>query len=99
MPIHLITVRITNVNENKNCLIFYFRITMSFNKGGDGKPRGFGFGGFQMSKREQRSAAIPPPPTSNVSKHGYSTMSAITQNALVASGWGGPKKRAKTEDE
>lgn len=52
-----------------------------------------------MSKREQRSAAIPPPPSSNVSKHGYSTMSSITQNAMVASGWGGPKKRAKTEDE
>ncbi|KAJ1527118.1 hypothetical protein ONE63_008653 [Megalurothrips usitatus] len=72
---------------------------MSYNKGGDGKPRGFGFGGFQMSKREQRAAAIPPPPSSNVSKHGYSTMSAITQNAMVASGWGAPKKRAKTEDE
>ncbi|KAK3930300.1 ATP-dependent RNA helicase DDX42 [Frankliniella fusca] len=72
---------------------------MSYNRGGDGKPRGFGFGGFQMSKREQRTAAIPPPPSSNVSKHGYSTMSAITQNAMVASGWGAPKKRAKTEDE
>lgn len=72
---------------------------MSFHKGGDGKPRGFGFGGFQMSKREQRAAQIPPPPSSNVSKHGYSTMSAITQNAMVASGWGAPKKRAKTEDE
>ncbi|CAG9864424.1 unnamed protein product [Phyllotreta striolata] len=39
-----------------------------------------------------------PPPTSGVSKQGYSTMNAISQNALSAA-WGGSRKRAATEDE
>lgn len=69
---------------------------MSFSRGGDGKPRGFGFSGFQL-KRE-RSSQLPPPPSSAISKHGYSTMSAISQNALAAS-YGLPRKRSKTEEE
>ncbi|CAH1105818.1 unnamed protein product [Psylliodes chrysocephalus] len=40
-----------------------------------------------------------PPPTTGVSKQGYSTMNAISQNALSAA-WGGTsRKRAATEDE
>lgn len=40
-----------------------------------------------------------PPPSSGVSKQGYSTMNAISQNALSAA-WGGTsRKRAATEDE
>lgn len=45
-----------------------------------------------------RHGAIPPP-TAGLSKQGYSTMTAISQNALTAS-WGtGSRKRAVTEDE
>ncbi|KAL1137792.1 hypothetical protein AAG570_009488 [Ranatra chinensis] len=71
---------------------------MSYHRGGDGKPRGFGFGGFQMMSRAERAAALPPPPNSAFSKQGYSTMTAITENALSAT-WGIPKKRSKTEEE
>lgn len=40
-----------------------------------------------------------PPPSSGLSKQGYSTMNAISQNALSAA-WGGTsRKRAATEDE
>ncbi|XP_047112962.1 ATP-dependent RNA helicase DDX42 isoform X2 [Schistocerca piceifrons] len=69
---------------------------MSFNKGGDGRPRGFGFSGFQLKR--DKSNQLPPPPSSAISKHGYSTMSAISQNALAAS-YGLPRKRSKTEEE
>ncbi|XP_050310964.1 ATP-dependent RNA helicase DDX42 [Anthonomus grandis grandis] len=42
---------------------------------------------------------VVPPPTSGLSKQGYSTMTAISQNAITAS-WGtGSRKRAVTEDE
>lgn len=45
-----------------------------------------------------RNSAIPPPST-GLSKQGYSTMNAISQNAITAS-WGtGSRKRAVTEDE
>ena len=69
---------------------------MSYNRGGDGKPRGFGFSGFQLKR--DRASQLPPPPSSAISKHGYSTMSAISQNALAAS-YGLPRKRSKTEEE
>ena len=69
---------------------------MSFNRGGDGKPRGFGFSGFQLKR--DRASQLPPPPSSAISKHGYSTVSAISQNALAAS-YGLPRKRSKTEEE
>ncbi|XP_066998033.1 ATP-dependent RNA helicase DDX42 [Anabrus simplex] len=69
---------------------------MSFNRGGNGRPRGFGFSGFQLKK--DRENQLPPPPSSAISKHGYSTMSAISQNALAAS-YGLPRKRSKTEEE
>lgn len=40
-----------------------------------------------------------PAPSSGLSKQGYSTMTAISQNALTSS-WGtGARKRAVTEDE
>lgn len=61
--------------------------------------RGFGFSGFQFpNKRTASNNAVPPPPSSGVSKQGYSTMNAISQTALAAS-WALPRKRAKTEDE
>ncbi|KAK7793459.1 hypothetical protein R5R35_011643 [Gryllus longicercus] len=69
---------------------------MSFHRGGDGRPRGFGFSGFQLKR--DRENQLPPPPSSAISKHGYSTMSAISQNALAAS-YGLPRKRSKTEEE
>lgn len=62
---------------------------------------GFNYGGFQFTKRGGGSGshnAVPPPPTTGVSKQGYSTMNAISQNALSAA-WGGSRKRAATEDE
>lgn len=59
--------------------------------------RGFGFSGFQLNKRNSNNA-VPPPPSSGVSKQGYSTMNAISQTALAAT-WSLPRKRAKTEDE
>ncbi|KAB0793879.1 hypothetical protein PPYR_13499 [Photinus pyralis] len=61
---------------------------------------GFGYPGFQLSsgKRASHNAVPPPPPTTGVSKQGYSTMNAISQNALSAA-WGGSRKRAATEDE
>ncbi|XP_008484723.1 ATP-dependent RNA helicase DDX42 [Diaphorina citri] len=62
---------------------------------------GLNFSGFSFKNAGSgsRGAAIPPPPPNvGVSKQGYSTMTAITQNALSAS-WGIPKKRTRTEEE
>lgn len=68
---------------------------------------GFNYSGFNMNKAPTtRHNAVPPPssisgPSSSISglsKQGYSTMNAISQNALSAA-WGGSKKRAATEDE
>lgn len=59
----------------------------------------FNYSGFKMgSKPRQSHNAVPPPPSTGVSKQGYSTMNAISQNALSAA-WGGSRKRAVTEDE
>ncbi|XP_059052282.1 ATP-dependent RNA helicase DDX42 [Achroia grisella] len=83
---------------------------MSYNSGGSG-GKGFGFAGFTMPKRNPSNVslhAVPPPttsmhavppPTTGLSKQGYSTMNAITQNAVTGN-WGAiGKKRSKTEDE
>lgn len=84
------------------------RITMSYNRSGSGAPCRFSYPGFVMPKKDSphAGAAIPPPSSgfkssgSGLSKQGYSTMTAISQNALAAhSSWGAPKKRTKTEDE
>ncbi|XP_076053085.1 ATP-dependent RNA helicase DDX42 isoform X1 [Oratosquilla oratoria] len=65
---------------------------MSFSHG-----RGFGFSGFSINKKPE---VIPPPPGSALSKHGYHTLTAISQNALTGSyGYGQPRKRPKTEEE
>ncbi|BET02516.1 ATP-dependent RNA helicase [Nesidiocoris tenuis] len=53
---------------------------------------------FGQMSRTERAAAVPPPPSAAFSKQGYSTMTAITENALDAT-WGMPRRRAKTEDE
>ncbi|XP_022916705.2 ATP-dependent RNA helicase DDX42 [Onthophagus taurus] len=58
----------------------------------------FNYTGFQMGKSKGSHNAVPPPPSSGVSKQGYSTMNAISQNAMSAA-WGGSRKRAVTEDE
>ena len=73
-----------------------------YHKGGDGKPRGFGFGGFSLGSKKQEppvahSLSAMPPPTM-VNKHGYTGLQAITQNALDAT-YGIPRKRPKTEEE
>lgn len=62
--------------------------------------KSFGFSSFQLqpAKPKRVNNAIPPPPSTGVSKQGYSTMNAISQNALAAQ-WGMPRKRAKTEEE
>ncbi|XP_018330246.1 ATP-dependent RNA helicase DDX42 [Agrilus planipennis] len=57
----------------------------------------YNYGGYQPNKNARHNA-VPPPPSSGVSKQGYSTMNAISQNALSAA-WGGSRKRAATEDE
>ncbi|XP_071512810.1 ATP-dependent RNA helicase DDX42 [Panulirus ornatus] len=65
---------------------------MSYNRG-----RGFGFGGFSFAKKQE---AIPPPPNATLSKHGYHTMTAISQNAISGTcGYGQPRKRPRDEDE
>ncbi|KAL6434326.1 hypothetical protein ACFW04_006036 [Cataglyphis niger] len=72
---------------------------MSYHRGSGNKPKGFGFAGFQMSGTKRSGTNIPPPPpNSALSKQGYHTMNAITENALSAC-WGMPKKRSKTEEE
>ena len=64
---------------------------MSFNKG-----KGFGFSGFSFKKQSDQ----PPPPTATLSKHGYHTLNAISQNAITGSySYGQSRKRSKTEDE
>lgn len=81
---------------------------MSFKKGGAGISPGFSYSGFILPKKDSPhpGAAIPPANVgfksigTGLSKQGYSTMTAISQNALSAqTSWGAPKKRAKTEDE
>ncbi|XP_045596007.1 ATP-dependent RNA helicase DDX42 isoform X3 [Procambarus clarkii] len=65
---------------------------MSYNRG-----RGFGFGGFSFARKQE---AIPPPPNATLSKHGYHTMTAISQNAISGGcGYGQPRKRPRDEDE
>lgn len=82
---------------------------MSYNSGGN-SGKGFGFTGFTMPKRTPSTGgmhAVPPPstlsavppPSTGLSKQGYSTMNAISQNAITGH-WGSVgKKRSKTEDE
>lgn len=74
-----------------------------FHKGGDGRPRGFGFEGFSLpgKKTDQQLGqsalhCVPPPPMLN--KHGYTGLQTITQNAIDAT-YGLPRKRPKTEEE
>lgn len=76
-----------------NIVAFYFLdITMSYNRG-----RGFGFTGFSFAKKQE---TIPPPPNATLSKHGYHTMTAISQNAISGGcGYGQPRKRPRDEDE
>lgn len=51
-----------------------------------------------IHSNNKRHNAVPPP-GSGLSKQGYSTMNAISQNAFSAA-WGGTgRKRAATEDE
>ncbi|KAK3878455.1 hypothetical protein Pcinc_016913 [Petrolisthes cinctipes] len=65
---------------------------MSYNRG-----RGFGFTGFSFAKKQE---TIPPPPNATLSKHGYHTMTAISQNAISGGcGYGQPRKRPRDEDE
>ncbi|KAJ8939057.1 hypothetical protein NQ318_007688, partial [Aromia moschata] len=57
-----------------------------------------GFNYADIHSNSKRHNAVPPP-SSGLSKQGYSTMNAISQNALSAA-WGGTsRKRAATEDE
>ncbi|EEB17484.1 DEAD box ATP-dependent RNA helicase, putative [Pediculus humanus corporis] len=81
---------------------------MSHKRGGTGIIPGFSYSGFVLPKNDSphAGAAIPPPTVgfkstgTGLSKQGYSTMMAISQNALSCqTNWGAPKKRAKTEDE
>lgn len=74
-----------------------------FHKGGDGKPRGFGFGGFSLATKKQEtplgeSALAEAQPKLPVNRQGYVGLQAITQNAVDAS-YGYPRKRPKTEEE
>lgn len=64
-----------------------------FHKGGDGKPRGFGFGGFAIAQKKPDSN-VP----SGITKHGYTAMNTISQNAMAAT-YGMPRKRPKNEEE
>ena len=59
---------------------------------------GYDFNSFKYNKSKGSHNAVPPPPSTGVNKQGYSTMNAISQNALSAA-WGGSRKRAVTEDE
>ncbi|KAL7300748.1 hypothetical protein TKK_0006725 [Trichogramma kaykai] len=68
-------------------------------RGNDKKPRGFGFSGFQISSTPQRGVAIPPPTIKpGISKQGYHTMNAISENALSIN-WNAATKPRKTEEE
>lgn len=65
---------------------------MSYHRG-----KGFGFSGFSLKKQDHQP---PPPPSAALSKHGYHTLTAISQNAIAGSfSYGQPRKRPKTEDE
>ncbi|XP_059477026.1 ATP-dependent RNA helicase DDX42 [Neocloeon triangulifer] len=62
--------------------------------------RGRGFG-FQIGRKPTTNLqAVPPPPSLGVSKQGYSTMDAISQNALTIGGYGGQaRKRARADED
>ncbi|XP_065338864.1 ATP-dependent RNA helicase DDX42 [Cloeon dipterum] len=61
--------------------------------------RGRGFS-FQMGRKTTNLQAVPPPPSLGVSKQGYSTMDAISQNALSIGSYGGQaRKRARTDED
>ncbi|CAN7996374.1 unnamed protein product [Ixodes hexagonus] len=77
-----------------------------FHKGGEGRPRGFGFGSFAVSQKKPEvqlgqsalpeSAPVPVLPV--VNRRGYTGLSTITQNALDIN-YGNLRKRPKTEEE
>lgn len=78
-----------------------------FHKGGEGRPRGFGFGSFEVSSKKPdaplgRSAlqpeTTPVPALPVVNRRGYTGLSTITQNALDIN-YGNLRKRPKTEEE
>lgn len=81
---------------------------MSCDKRTSGSLSGLSQTGFILPCRDSPhpGVAIPPPNIGikssgkGLSKQGYSTMTAISQNALSAStSWAASKKRIKTEDE
>lgn len=69
-----------------------------FHKGGDGRPRGFGFGGFAISAKRPDPSGSVGHHAPGITKHGYTAMSAISQNAMAAT-YGMPRKRPKNEEE
>lgn len=78
-----------------------------FHKGGEGRPKGFGFGSFAVSSKKSdsqlgRSAlqpeTTPVPALPVVNRRGYTGLSTITQNALDIN-YGNLRKRPKTEEE
>ncbi len=63
-------------------------MSMSFNKGGDGRPRGFGFGGFSIPRKGGASDV----------QMGYGITTGVGgRNYGVSSNLG--KKRVKSEEE
>ncbi|XP_077515636.1 ATP-dependent RNA helicase DDX42 [Amblyomma americanum] len=74
--------------------------------GGEGRPRGFGFGSFAVGSKKPDvqlgRSALPPetpvPALPVVNRRGYTGLSTITQNALDIN-YGNLRKRPKTEEE
>ncbi|UYV76273.1 DDX42 [Cordylochernes scorpioides] len=72
-----------------------------YHKGGSGKQRGFGFGGFQVSSSKKESTKLsqsPLAPPSAANKRGYMGLHDITQNAIYPV-YGMQNKKPKTEEE
>lgn len=77
-----------------------------YHKGGEGRPRGFGFGSFAVAQKKAETPlgksalpdSSPVPALPVVNKRGYTGLSTITQNALDIN-YGNLRKRPKTEEE
>ncbi|XP_064455461.1 ATP-dependent RNA helicase DDX42-like [Ornithodoros turicata] len=78
-----------------------------YHKGGGGRPRGFGFEGFNVAAKKSDpqlgQSALPPESTPSpslpvINRRGYTGLTTITQNAMDIN-YGNLRKRPKTEEE
>lgn len=70
--------------------------SLKFNKGGDGRPRGFGFQGFAINKKPAEPQNVKPPGTETL---GFTPGSTLFPGRSYGFHTNIGKKRVKSEEE